>query len=83
MQLVYFSRVREQIGKGDETLDMPDNIKTVADLINHLSDRGENYAAALADMKFIRVAVNQMHVGMEHPVTNSDEVAFFPPVTGG
>lgn len=83
MQLVYFSRVREQIGLGEETFDLPVNIKTVGDLVSLLTSRNENYSAALADMKFIRVAVNQNHVGLDHSLTNQDEVAFFPPVTGG
>jgi len=83
MQLVYFSRVREQIGCGEETIDQPNTVQTVADLIAFLSARGQNYATALADMSFIRVAVNQVHVPINHPVSNHDEVAFFPPVTGG
>tara|TARA_R110002096_G_scaffold434663_1_gene657065 strand:- start:95 stop:346 length:252 start_codon:yes stop_codon:yes gene_type:complete len=83
MQLIYFSRVREQIGLGEETFDLPTEAKTVADLVSLLTSRDNTYAAALADMKFIRVAVNQNHVGLNHTLTNQDEVAFFPPVTGG
>lgn len=83
MQLVYFSRVREQIGLGEETFELPADTTTVADLVNVLITRGDNYAEALSDMSFIRVAVNQTHTGLDHPVKNTDEVAFFPPVTGG
>lgn len=83
MQLVYFSRVREQIGLGDEYFDLPANAVTVADLVSLLVSRGNNYAEALSDMSFIRIAVNQTHAGLEHPIKNTDEVAFFPPVTGG
>ena len=82
-QLVYFSRVREQIGIGEETLEIPEDISTVEQLVAHLHSSDTKYATALADMSFIRVAVNQNHVGADHPVTNKDEIAFFPPVTGG
>ncbi len=83
MQLVYFSRVREQIGIGEELFELPDSITTVAELVAVLKERNDDYASALSDMKFIRVAVNQNHVGLDYSVNNSDEVAFFPPVTGG
>ncbi|MBV1901527.1 MAG: molybdopterin converting factor subunit 1 [Kordiimonadaceae bacterium] len=82
-QLLYFSKVREKIGIGDETIKLPDTIATVADLVAHLRGLGEGYKSALADMAFIRVAINQNHVGIDHAVTNADEIAFFPPVTGG
>lgn len=83
MQLVYFSRVREQIGLGEENYDLPNDVTSVQQLVQALKERGAGYAIALGDMNFIRVAVNQNHVGLDHPVSNSDEVAFFPPVTGG
>ncbi|MEX0300274.1 MAG: molybdopterin converting factor subunit 1 [Kordiimonas sp.] len=83
MQLVYFSRVREQIGLGDELFELPNDVSTVAELVAVLAERSDGYATALSDMTFIRVAVNQTHVGLDHPLKNSDEVAFFPPVTGG
>jgi molybdopterin synthase sulfur carrier subunit len=62
---------------------LPDGVRTVAELIDHLSARGGGHADAFADRKRIRVAVNQEHVGFDTSVSNKDEVAFFPPVTGG
>lgn len=83
MQLVYFASVREQIGVAEETLEKPDTVTNVQELIVHLQSLGTEYAEALANPDFIRVAVNQTHVKHQHPVTDTDEVALFPPVTGG
>ena len=83
MRLVYFSWVREKIGMGDEELKPPAAIDTVEDLINWLCTRGEGYASAFADTSIIRVAVNQEHVKLDAAIGTDDEVAFFPPITGG
>jgi len=55
----------------------------VAGLLEWLRSRGSGYAEALRDLSVVRVAVNQNYVGLEHPVRESDEIAVFPPVTGG
>jgi molybdopterin synthase sulfur carrier subunit len=52
-------------------------------LLDWLKTRGPGYAEALRDLSVVRVAVNQDYVGNEHPVRDGDEVALFPPVTGG
>lgn len=84
MNIVYFASVRETLGKSSETLDIDESaIKTVADLIKHQRARGDAYAIAFENTLMLRVAVNQVHALPDMPVTNSDEVAFFPPVTGG
>ena len=83
MKLVYFSWVREKIGVGDEELKPPNGITTVEALINWLSKKGEGYASAFADTSIIRVAVNQEYVKMDATIGTDDEVAFFPPITGG
>jgi molybdopterin synthase sulfur carrier subunit len=82
-QLLYFAWVRERIGRSEETLTIPASVATVADLIAHLQQQGNGYQAAFKDAEQIRVAVNQMHAHADHPVTDKDEIAFFPPVTGG
>jgi molybdopterin synthase sulfur carrier subunit len=81
--LLYFAWVRQKIGRGEETLELPTDVKTVNDLVAFLRARGPGYADALADMKRVRAAVNQEHVAFDAPVGTDDEVAFFPPVTGG
>ncbi|NVJ69140.1 MAG: molybdopterin converting factor subunit 1 [Alphaproteobacteria bacterium] len=83
MQLVYFAWVKERIGKSEEEMHLPGDVRTVDELIDHLISINDIYRAALNDKAAIRVAINQTHVGLDHPVTDADEVAFFPPVTGG
>lgn len=83
MVIKYFSSVREMIGKSEETLPQPESITTVSDLLDYLCERGDAYAAALSDRKFIRIAVNQTHVPHSHKLSMGDEIAIFPPVTGG
>lgn len=81
MTLLYFAWVRQKIGKSEEQLTAP--ISDVAQLIAHLKNLGPRYADAFADLARIRVAVNQHHVGLDAKLGQDDEVAFFPPVTGG
>ncbi|MCF6195570.1 MAG: molybdopterin converting factor subunit 1 [Emcibacter sp.] len=83
MELLYFAQLRETIGHGSETLSLPENIADVAGLIAHLREKDDAYRAAFDDKALIRVAVNQTHVNFDHPLTDRDEVAFFPPMTGG
>lgn len=83
MKLVYFAWVRQKIGVAEETLSPPKSVRHVAELIEWLSARGPNYAAAFANLDRVRVAVNLEHVDLLHGLAQDDEVAFFPPVTGG
>lgn len=83
MTLLYFAWVREKVGTGSETLELPDDVKDVAGLIRWLSGRDEGYAAAFAQPELIRVAVDQEHASHDAAVTAAREIAFFPPVTGG
>ena len=62
---------------------MPSGVKDVAELLDWLRSRGGGYVEALRDLSVVRVAVNQNYVGLEHPVREGDEIAVFPPVTGG
>jgi len=81
--LLYFAWVRQKIGVAEENLALPAGVATVADLAAHLRARGEGYADALSDMNRVRAAVNREHVALDARVNADDEVAFFPPVTGG
>ena len=83
MTLLYFAWVREAIGTGEETLTLPEDVATVDQLLAWLRTRGDGYTQALAEPDRIRVAVNQDYVGPDAAVTDADEVAIFPPVTGG
>jgi molybdopterin synthase sulfur carrier subunit len=83
MKILYFAWVRQRIGTGEETIEVPNDIETVAGLIEWLKKRGEGYGHAFADLRLIRAAVNQTHVQLDHALENATEIAFFPPVTGG
>lgn len=83
MRIFYFSWVRQKIGTAEEQMGLPPQVTTVGALAAHLASRSEGYAAALSDTAKIRAARNQEHVSFEAPISDSDEVAFFPPVTGG
>jgi sulfur-carrier protein len=83
VKLVYFAWVRERIGKADEDLDLPENVQTVADLLNFLVERGEEYAEALKFPEAIRVALDQEHAHHSEKITGVREIGIFPPMTGG
>ena len=83
MRLLYFAWLRAKIGTAEEELALPQEVGDVAGLLAWLKGRGGGYAEALKDLSIVRVAVNQDYVGPEHRVRDADEVAIFPPVTGG
>ncbi|HPF47575.1 MAG: molybdopterin converting factor subunit 1 [Alphaproteobacteria bacterium] len=83
MNIFYFARIRENIGISSEEINLPSGVKTVSDLIRFLEDKGDNYSAAFAESDLIRVAVNNDYVGLDYKITDKDEIAIFPPMTGG
>jgi sulfur-carrier protein len=83
MKLLYFAWLRAKIGIAEERVELPEGVATVAALLEWLRTRGPGFAEALKDAKIVRVAVNQRYVGWDHPLQPGDEVALFPPVTGG
>jgi sulfur-carrier protein len=83
MKLVYFAWVRERIGTPEEERDLPDSVHNVADLIEWLIGKGENYAYAFENAQAIRVAIDKKHVPHDAPLGQAREIAFFPPMTGG
>jgi len=87
MRILYFAWLRERVGTGEETVDPPAEIATVAGLIAWLAQRSPGHASAFAPTadgrSLVRCAVNQDFARPETPVGPNDEVAFFPPVTGG
>lgn len=83
MILLYFAWVRERIGRDAEEIVLPADVQTVAALLDWLKGRGGGYARALEDLSVIRVAVNQEFAQPDHAIADEDEIALFPPVTGG
>ena len=83
MRLLYFAWLRAKIGTAEEDFALPSEVCDVKSLLDWLKTRGPNYAEALKDLSTVRVAVNQDYVAPDHRVRDGDEVAIFPPVTGG
>ncbi len=83
VKVLYFASVREKLGKDAEDLDLPADVATVAGLRSHLRARGGAWAEAMAEGKLLRAALNQDMAQPAAAIKAGDEVAFFPPVTGG
>lgn len=83
MKVLYFAWLRTKTGVGSEEVTPPDSVRDVAGLIEWLKTRGPNYADALANTAVVKAAVNQEYVPPSHPIKPGDEIALFPPVTGG
>lgn len=83
MKLIYFAWIRERIGKEEEVIDLPAEIRTVADLLAWQKGRGDEYEYAFSDMETIRVALDQFHATHSDVIAEAEEIAFFPPMTGG
>ncbi|HTV44718.1 MAG TPA: molybdopterin converting factor subunit 1 [Stellaceae bacterium] len=83
MRLLYFAWLRARIGCAEEEMPLPPQVRDVAGLLAWLRARGGGHAEALQNLAVVRVAVNQEYVGLDHPLGEGDEVAIFPPVTGG
>jgi molybdopterin synthase sulfur carrier subunit len=81
--LVYLARLREVFGTSTERLAPPEGVRTVAALRDWLAARGGPWAAELAPGRAVRVAVNHDLAQPDTPIAPGDEVALFPPVTGG
>jgi molybdopterin synthase sulfur carrier subunit len=82
VNVLFFAGLRETLGAGSESLSLPAGVATAGALRDLMAARGEPWSA-LATTKNLRIAVNQQMVGSDAPVKAGDEVAFFPPVTGG
>ncbi len=82
MKLLYFAKIREILKKSEEIVSLPSNIVTTGDLIDYLMNLDDSYKIAFGDKK-IFIAVDEEFVKMDFIITNSKEIAIFPPVTGG
>lgn len=83
VNLLYFAWVREKIGKGSETIELPGHVTTITDLVTFLRARGEEYREAFAKPEVVRAAIDREHVKPSAAIGGAREIAFFPPVTGG
>lgn len=83
IQILYFARLRERLDSPGERLPLPPEVETVAELIAHLRARGGIWSEAMSDGERLMMAVNQELARPETRLEDGDEVALFPPVTGG
>ena len=83
VKLLYFAWLRQEIGNAGEELQLPAGVATVEQLMSHLRSSGGGYAHAFAEDAVLRAAVNKKVVDTSHSLSDGDEVAFFPPFTGG
>jgi molybdopterin synthase sulfur carrier subunit len=83
IKVLFFAALREQLGTSAEEIQLPAAVSTVAGLRSHLMARGGAWESVFADRRLVRVAVNQDIVAPTARIKAGDEVAFFPPVTGG
>jgi molybdopterin synthase sulfur carrier subunit len=83
LTILYFAWLRERVGSAHEEFALRDGVETVADLMDYLSALDAGHAAAFRNRSVIRCAVNQEFVNASSSIRAGDEVAFFPPVTGG
>lgn len=83
MKILYFAWIRERVGKTEEDLSLPAGVQTVADLVQWLRGRGEEYAYAFDNPKVVRAAIDRVHVKPDAKLAGAREIALFPPMTGG
>ncbi len=83
IKLLYFASLRERLGTAGEELTLPAGVKDVAALRRHLAGRGGPWSEIFAGEETVLAAVNQEMAQDDTPVSDGDEVGFFPPVTGG
>ena len=83
MKILYFSWIKDKIGKTQEDIQIKDNIKTIDDLITLLKDSNNSYKEVFKDTSSIKVSINMETANFKDQINNNDEVAFFPPMTGG
>ena len=83
MRIRYFAWLRHHVGRAEEEIELPAEVASVQALKHLLAARHPGFAEALASPGVVRCAINQEHVPDDAPLRPGDEVAFFPPVTGG
>ena len=83
MIIKYFSWVKDLAETNEETIELPENVKDVEDLIDFLEKKNKKYKEIFSKKHLIKIAVNKEYVNTSFKLDKNDEIAFFPPVTGG
>ena len=83
MKIVYFSWLKEILDISEENVNLPKNIKNIKDLIKWLCTKSTKHRKVFLKSKNIRYSINHQIVDKNSKIKNNDEIAFFPPFTGG
>ena len=83
MIIRYFAWLKDKVGCAEEEISLPAEVTNVGMLIDWLSTRGPPYEDAFEFIEVSKVAVNEMYAMNDQPITNDDEILFFPPIAGG
>jgi molybdopterin synthase sulfur carrier subunit len=83
MKILYFAWLRQRTGIGEEDVALPESVRDVGSLVEWLKQRSPEFAEALKDTSAVRVAVNQEFASFDTVLSGNEEVALFPPMTGG
>ena len=83
MKVRYFAWVRERVGKAEEDIEPPRDVRTIGELMAWLAGRSDEYAYAFDNPRVIRAAIDKSHVRADARIEGAGEIAFFPPMTGG
>tara|TARA_A100001011_G_scaffold34548_1_gene32935 strand:+ start:1736 stop:1987 length:252 start_codon:yes stop_codon:yes gene_type:complete len=83
MKILYFSWIKDKLGKSQEMVQIDNNIKNVENLIEFLKNKNEDYMKVFNDTSSIKVSINMEIASMNDNINDEDEIAFFPPMTGG
>ena len=83
MKILYFSWLRDRVRKTDEEGDPPAEVTTIGQLIDWLAQQSTGHEEAFSNRAGVRCALNQEYVKAHETFSRDDEIAFFPPVTGG
>lgn len=83
IKVLYFARLKESLKYSIEELDLPADVRDIAALKRHLASRGGVWQELFAGKQLVRGAINHALVTDQASINDGDEVAFFPPVTGG
>ena len=83
MVIKYFSWIKEHVGKSEERIELPVNVSTIKELMLYLENVNDKYKLAFKKKDLIKIAINKSYSSIDDKINNNDEIAFFPPVTGG